>query len=70
MFLVLEECVAICNSDVIVCNVGSSLIHFFIALNMFWCTFDEFMTWFCFSGRISRVHFVVYLLLSIIAVIT
>ena len=40
-----------------------------IASNIFWCTFDEIMTWFCFSGRISRVHFVVYLLFSIVAVV-
>ena len=40
-----------------------------IASNMFWYTFDEFMTWFCFSGRISRVHFVVYILFSIILIV-
>ena len=33
-----------------------------ISSNMCWCTFDELMTWFCFSGRISRVNFVVYFL--------
>ena len=37
-----------------------------ISSNMCWCTFDELMTWFCFSGRISRVNFVVYLLFSIV----
>ena len=40
-----------------------------IASNMFCCTFDEFMMWVCFSRRISRDNFVVYLFFSIVAVV-
>ena len=38
--------------------------------NICWCTLDEFVTWFCFSGRISSVHFVVNLLFTIVAIVT
>ena len=41
-----------------------------IASNSFWCTFDKFSTWFCFSGLISRVHFVLNLLFTIVVVAT
>ena len=41
-----------------------------ISSKMFLCTLDELITEFCFSGRISRVHFVVNMLFSTFSVIT
>ena len=40
-----------------------------MASNIFWRTLDGFMTEFDFSGLISRVHFVVNLLLITVAVV-
>ena len=42
---------------------------FFIASKIFWWILDEFMIEFGFSGRMSRVHFVVNLLLMTVAVV-
>ena len=44
-------------------------VHILVASNIFWWTLDEFMTEFGFSGWISRVHFVVNLLLITVAVV-
>ena len=40
-----------------------------IASKILWCTLGELIDSFFFSGRISRVHFVVKRLLSIVAVV-
>ena len=40
-----------------------------ISSKLCWCTLDKSITEFCFSGRISRVHFVVNMLFSTVAVI-
>ena len=40
-----------------------------MASKMLQCTLDELITEFCFSGRISRVHFVVNLLFTTVAVV-
>ena len=42
---------------------------FFIASKSFWWILGEFMIEFGFSGRMSRVHFVVNLLLMTVAVV-
>ena len=39
-----------------------------IASNMFWCTLDELITSFLFCGWISRVHLVLNLLFTTVAV--
>ena len=47
--------------------VDSSI--YFIASKIFWWILDEFMIEFGFSGRMSRVHFVVNILLMTVVVV-
>ena len=69
MFFVGWECITICDACVIMGDYCCRIVHIFMASNIVWWILVEFMTEFGFSGRMSRVHFVMNLLLVTVAMV-
>ena len=53
------ECIAVCDTSVIMRNDCCELVHILMTSNICWWILVELMTEFGVSGQISRVRFVV-----------